>query len=329
MTRDAQMTTTPQLGEQIGNYRIDSLVTQGGMAAIFRGTDVRTGRPVAIKIPHPQLEADVSLYDRFHREADIGRKLDHPGVVKVLPDEKAGCACMVMEWVEGRPLREILDEEKKLSPERAERIAIRICDALGYIHAHGVVHRDLKPDNIMVDEQGRIKLVDFGIAGEAGARRLTFAKFTKAMGTPDYVSPEQVKGKRGDARSDVYSLGVMLYEMLTGQVPFAGPNPLAALNQRLLSAPPPPREIDPSITPQLQEIIFRALERDPVNRYQTARDFAHDLANPGQVGITEREEVRHNGLVHATGRKRTWYYVALALIPIAIFALLLLVAHSR
>jgi serine/threonine protein kinase len=322
------MIAAPQPGDRIGRYRIDSLVTQGGMASVFRGTDVRTGQPVAIKIPHPQYEADVLFFDRFHREADIGRKLEHPGVVKVLPAEEDGRVCMVMEWVEGRPLRKILDEEKKLSPERAERIAIRICDALGYIHGHGVVHRDLKPDNIMVDEQDQIKLVDFGIAGEARARRLTFAKFTKAMGTPDYVSPEQVKSKRGDARSDIYSLGVMLYEMLTGQVPFGGPNPLTALNQRLLSPPPPPREIDPSIAPQLQEIIFRALERDPVNRYQTARDFAHDLANPEQVGITEREEASDAGLVQATGRNRAWYYVALALIPIAIFALLLFVAHS-
>jgi len=323
------MMRAPQPGDRIGRYRIDSLVTQGGMASVFRGTDERTGKPVAIKIPHPQYEMDVVFFDRFHREANIGRKLDHPGVVKVLPAEDDGRVCMIMEWVEGRPLRNILDEEKKLSPERAERIAIRICDALGYIHDHGVVHRDLKPDNIMIDEHDQIKLIDFGIAGEARARRLTFSKFTKAMGTPDYVSPEQVKGKRGDARSDVYSLGVMLYEMLTGQVPFGGANPLTTLNQRLLSPPLPPREIDPLIAPQLQEIIFRAMERDPANRYQTARDFAHDLVNPEGVGIIEREEASHNGLVHATGTKRAWHYVALALIPIAIFALLLLVAHSQ
>ena len=150
------------------------------------------------------MESDPVFFDRFHREEDIGKMLDHPGVMKVFGDNDRSQIYMVMEWVDGKLLRQILNAEKKLPPERAVKIALGIADALGYIHSHGVVHRDLKPENIMVDPEDRIKLIDFGIAGQEGARRLTFAKLSQVMGTPEYISPEQVKGKRGDGRSDIY-----------------------------------------------------------------------------------------------------------------------------
>jgi serine/threonine-protein kinase len=235
---------------------------------------------------------------------------------------------MVMEWVEGRLLRQVLGEQGKLPPERAIRIAIAICDALDYIHRNGVVHRDLKPENIMVDGEDRIKLIDFGIAGKEGARRLTFAKLSQVMGTPDYISPEQVQGKRGDGRSDIYALGVMLYEMLTGKTPFSGPNPFAVMNDRLLNHPVPPRELNPAIAPELQEVIYRAMERDPRNRYSTANEFAWDLEHLDQVGVADRVELTD----WKRRRKEPWFkkilfYVAMALIPIVIFGLLLLVAR--
>jgi|SRR4051795_10933630 serine/threonine protein kinase len=316
-------------GDQLDHYRIGNLVARSGMASIYRATDVRNGRDVAIKIPHPEVECDPALYDRFKREEEIGKTLDHPGVMKVFVDENRSQVYMVMEWVEGRLLRKILDEQRKVSAERTIRLILHVLDALGYIHAHGVVHRDLKPENIMVDEKDAIKIIDFGIAGSAKSRRLTFAKLSQTMGTPDYISPEQVKGKRGDARSDLYAAGVMLYEMLTGKVPFTGENPFVIMNDRLLNNPMPPREIDPAITPELQEVIYRALEREPKNRYPNARDFAWDLEHLEQVGVTERAAF-HNWKERRTPwPRRILFYVALALIPIVIFGLLLYVAkHS-
>ena len=219
-----------------------------------------------------------------------------------------------------------MSEQRKFPPERAVKIALRILDALGYIHSHGVVHRDLKPENIMIDADDNIKLIDFGIAANAGARRITFAKLSNTMGTPDYISPEQVKGKRGDGRSDLYALGVMLYEMLTGKVPFQGPNPFAIMNDRLLNNPIPPREVDPAISPQLQEIIYRALERDPAKRYQNAAEFAHDLQHQDEVGVADRPELRDWKERRSPLIRRILFYIMLALIPIVIFGVLLYVA---
>jgi eukaryotic-like serine/threonine-protein kinase len=293
------------------------------MASIFRATDTRTGKPVAIKVPHPEIESDPVFFDRFNRERDIGKLLDHPAVMKVFPDDDRSQIYMVMEWVDGKLLRKILDEKKVLPPERAIKIAVGICDALDYIHSHGVVHRDLKPENIMVDENDNVKLIDFGIAGQAGARRLTFAKLSQVMGTPEYISPEQVKGKRGDGRSDVYALGVMLYEMLTGKAPFQGPNPFAIMNDRLLNNPIPPREINPDISPELQEIIYRAIERDPKNRYANAHEMQLDLGHPEKVGVSERPELHDWRKRRTPWVRKILFYIFLALIPIVIFGLML------
>jgi serine/threonine protein kinase len=319
--------TAIHAGDLLDHYRIENLVARSGMASIYKGSDTRDECTVAIKIPHPEMEADPVLYDRFKREKEIGQKLDHPGVMKVIPDDHHSRIYMVMEWVKGHLLREEMTSGRKFSPERAATIAARVCDALDYVHTNGVVHRDLKPENIMIDGDGNIKLIDFGIAGHEGSRRLTFAKLSNVMGTPDYISPEQVKGKRGDGRSDIYAVGVMLYEMLTGKVPFSGPNAFATMNERLLNNPTPPRELDPTITPQMQEIIYRAMERDPRNRYAHAREFAWDLQHQDQVGVADRLELRDWKTKKSQWPRRVLNYVLLALVPVVIFGLLLWVAR--
>jgi len=273
------------------------------------------------------MEGDQVFFERFQREQEIGRHLDHPGILKVLPDHHRSQNYMVMEWVEGKLLRQLLDEEKKLPPDRAVKIALSICHALGYIHGHGIAHRDLRPEHIMVDSQDNIKLMDFGLAGQVGAARITFAKLSQVISSPLYISPEQVKGKRGDARSDLYAVGVMLYEMVTGRAPFQGPNAFEIMNDRLLNNPIPPREIDPAISPQLQEVIYRALEREPQYRYANAHDFAFDLEHLDQVGVAERPELQHWKRRRTAATRKILIYAAMVLVPLLIFGLLLLFAR--
>jgi serine/threonine-protein kinase len=229
----------------------------------------------------------------------------------------------LMEWFAGKTLRDILNEEHRLVPERAAPIAAAIADALDYIHTHGIVRLNIWPENIMVSAGDHTKLIDFGGAVSAGARRLTLTKASQAIGASQYVSPEELKGKRGDARSDIYGLGVMLYEMLTGKMPFQG----SALYSRLMNHPIPPRELDPTISPQLQEVIYRALEREPENRYANAHDFARDLEHLDQVGVADRPEVRNWKKNSGQGSKKFLFYALIALIPVVIFGLLLYIAR--
>jgi eukaryotic-like serine/threonine-protein kinase len=317
-------------GDLLDHYRIDAAVPRSGMATLYRATDLNNQRQVALKVPYPEMEADPVLLERFKREQEIGQLLDHPGVVKTLNHEERSRLYMVLEWVEGRLLRSVLNEAGALPVDRAEQITLRICDALDYMHEHGVVHRDLKPENVMVNERDEIKLIDFGIAMKEDARRLTFVNVSSMLGTPDYIAPEQVQGKRGDQRSDMYALGIMFYEMLTGQVPFSGPNPLAVMNERLMKDPAPPRELNPDIPAEIEEIVFRALERDPHHRYASAHEMQWDLEHKEQVGVEERgyrPPRRGPGFSLNRINKRVLLYAGLALVPVVLFALMLLLAR--
>jgi eukaryotic-like serine/threonine-protein kinase len=314
------------LGEQLDHYRIEDVVAEGRAATTFRATDLLTNRVVAIVVPRPEIEADPVLSERFQREEVIDKVLEHPGLIKLIEkhgrEPGGGQSYMVREWFDGISLREIMSKGK-LAPERAIRIAASICDIAEYIHSHGIVLRDLEPEHILVGPEDQVKLIHVGVSSKFGARRLTFTKLSQVVGTSQYISPEELIGKHSDARSDIYSMGVMLYEMLTGRLPFPGPK----IDDRLSRYPVPPREIDPKISPQLQEVIYRALERDPRNRYGSAHEFARDLTHLDQVGVADRPELREWKKKESQPWKTFIVYAVLALIPIAIFGLMLYFAR--
>ncbi len=269
-------------------FEITDVIAKSGMASLYKANDRQTGNAVALKVPLLQIESDPAGFDRFKREEEIGLKLNHPYILKFIPAEKKSRPYIVMEYLTGQTLSELLKSVRPLPEPDAVKIAIHICTALSYMHQSGVVHRDLKPQNIMLCNDGTIRIMDFGIARSANSRRLTFVGFTPAMGTPDYMAPEQVKGSRGDERTDIYSLGTIIYEMVTGEPPFGGDSPYVIMNSRVTGDPVAPRKLNPKLTPVLEEIILHAMERDPKRRYQSALEMRSELENYESVVMTDR-----------------------------------------
>jgi serine/threonine-protein kinase len=279
----------PVAGDRLDQYELTALLARSGMASIFKARDTFSGATVALKVPHVQLESDVVFYERFNREEQIGQKLDHPNIVRILKPREKSRMYMAMEYVEGRSLRAMMDGKHPLPTEKALDLARQICDALVYLEAHGVVHRDLKPENVLVTASGQAKLLDFGIALSESSRRLTWAGLSSTLGTPDYMAPEQIRGRRGDVRTDVYALGLLLYEMLTCNLPYESANARALLRAKTSDEPRPPSYYVPSFDPSLEAIIMKAIERDPRDRYATAAAMCADLKDPSAVRARDPE----------------------------------------
>ncbi len=270
-------------------FEIAELVSRSHMASIFRARDLKSGGTVAIKVPLMECESDPVAFDRFKREEEIALKLDHPDIVKVIPaDGPRSRPYISMEFLEGERLDLLLARMKPMPEEQAVAIASRLCAALDHMHHRGIIHRDLKPENVMMCDDGAIRIFDFGIAKASHLRRMTIAGLTEAMGTPDYMAPERVEGKRGDERTDVYSLGAILYEMATGRPPFQGDSVYAVINARTVSDPPAPRQVNPKVSPVLEEIILHAMARNSRERYATAAAMKAELDNYDLVATTDR-----------------------------------------
>jgi serine/threonine protein kinase len=285
-------------GQVLDQYQVIDVLARSGMATIYRARDLENGRTVVLKVPYPQYESDVVFHQRFRREEAIGLKLNHPAIIKVFRPRLKSRVYLVLEYVEGETLRERLERERelrgtaRLPVDVALRYLTAIADAVAYLHASGIIHRDLKPENIILTPDGGIKIMDFGIALDRGARRMTWGALSQPTGTPDYMAPEQIKGKRGDERADVYSLGAILYEMLTGGPPFPESNLYAAMQKKLHEPPPPLRRVRPEIPPALEQVVLRALARDPEDRPASVKQVAEWLAHPELMEATPAPEAR-------------------------------------
>lgn len=261
-----------------GRYRVIRLLGAGGFSETYLAVDESTGAQVALKCPNPAILGDPQSFERFRREMAISRQLDHPNIQHSLDEGKnRSFPYMVLEYVEGETLRHHLRGRLPLPPDEALAYARQLAAALAFAHAHGVAHRDLKPENVLITPDGQLKLTDFGIALLAGARRITWRWLNNAVGTPDYMAPEQIQGKRGDERTDVYALGIMLYEMVTGRVPFSGDSPLAVMAQAVNSPPQPMHRARPDVPPPLEAVVHKAIRKDPSERYATMERMLGDL----------------------------------------------------
>ena len=321
-------------GQSIDDYEIVAELGEGAYAETYKARDTRTGRMVMLKVPNPLLFGDLQIYQRFQRETEIARRLDNPGVQRSLDlHDNANEPYLVLEYIEGKNLRLRMQEFKKRVPIP---VAIdwgrQLARALGYLHSRGITHRDLKPENVLVTDDGTLKIVDFGTALLTGARRLTWRHVSEGLGTPDYMSPEQVQGGRGDPRSDIYAWGVILYELLTGRVPFEGDNRLAVMAAHLRRTPVHIRSLRPEVAPALEAVVLKAMRRYPDHRYQSAGDLIADLARLDTLDAAHfdlRPEEPMGGIAACETRRQLWSYAALiagaCLIVVAIVVVLLVV----
>ncbi|MCE5258629.1 MAG: serine/threonine protein kinase [Chloroflexi bacterium] len=287
-----------QIGDQFDHFIIQSHLAQGGMSDIYGAYNLLTGQQVAVKIPSPSLVGDPGQYERFQRELQIINTLNHPAIQRGLGSGHFDrTPYLVTTWIQGRSLREIIDEQAPMEAGQAIELAKKIGEGLAYCHTQGIIHRDIKPENILVTPQGQPVILDFGLAMSKGSRRVTYANLTAVAGTPEYMAPEQIEGQRGDQRTDIYALGAVLYEMLSGSPPYQGDSSYAVMNQHLHGALPRLDQVQPSVTPQLAAVVTRALQRQPGERYPDMAAMLAALENPdtADLALLERAGRREAG----------------------------------
>jgi len=319
-------------GTRIDHYEVLEELGEGAYAETYLVRDTRDDRLVVLKSPNPNLFADPGIFQRYRRESEIARAIDHPGVQKAVDaSENRTEPYLVLEYVVGdnlrRRLRAFADERGEVPLPTTIEWGGELADALAYLHHEGIVHRDLKPENVLVTADDRLKIADFGTALLDGAKRLTWKHLSESLGTPDYMSPEQIQGERGDARSDVYAWGVMMYEFLTGAVPFKGDNWMATMAGHLTKAPEPIRQRRPGVPPALEVVVMKAMRRYPEHRYQSADELLADLEHLDTVDPASFDlgpEAPMGGMAATEKAQRLWLLMGLVAVGfIAVCAIII------
>jgi eukaryotic-like serine/threonine-protein kinase len=315
---DIMSTTMLQIGDQIDQFQVQAYIAQGGTSTIYRAYDLITHQEVALKIPDASAIGDPAQFERFQREIEVSRQLNHPAVLHGLHTGQYNrMPYLVMELINGKSMRQLIETSAPLPLDKSIDLIRKVADGLIYCHEQGIIHRDLKPENILINEEGQPVIMDFGLALVKSSRRVTYSNLSVTMGTPDYMAPEQVEGQRGDARTDIYALGLIFFELLSGTSPYTGVNNMAVMAQHLNYDAPRLDHIRSDVSPQLAATIARCLCRNPQDRFADMQSLLHALDHPDSMDITLLDHLNPD-------RKKNSWFRALRKSPV-FFAILLFI----
>jgi serine/threonine-protein kinase len=312
-----------QIGDQFDRFQIQGHLAQGGMSEIYRAFDLVNRVEVALKLPEASMIGDPAQYERFQREIEVVSTLDHPAVLKGLDAGRFNrIPFLVTAYVEGDTLRKIIEKRAPIPLDETLALTRKVAEGMAYCHDHEVVHRDLKPENILVTAEGQPVIMDFGLALTKGAHRVTYSNLSATMGTPDYMAPEQIEGQRGDARTDIYALGTILFEMISGRVPFSGDSQLAVMAQHVQAQAPRLDRLCPGLPPAVAAIAARCLKKDPDQRFSDMRALIAALDQPETVDLSVLDEPHAGPAVAAWWRSSAVRAVGLGLGLLVILVLM-------
>lgn len=314
----------PEIGTVFeGKYKLESKLGNGGFASAFLAEDMETNIKVVLKFPEISQLGDPAVYERFRREMAIGKLLNHPDLPVALAYSEDSPPYLVIRYAEGELLSKVIEEKGTFPAAQAIEMVANLLDALQYCHQQGVYHRDLKPENLLLSSDGRLKVIDFGIAVMEGAPRVTWRGFSGLMGTPEYMSPEQIKGERGGAKSDIYATGCLLYHLLSGKPPFTGDNPMTTMYQHMTANPRPLTEIRKELHPGIWASIKKALRRRKEERYDIAAEMADDLRHPEKADLKWLNQADPPFISVQSNKRNIWIITGAAILLAVVLALAL------